>query len=103
MQQELPEGELIHELADPDTGEPLALIDLAWPNGLQESTCQSVALLLDGTVEAEAAMPRVGYQRFQIYFTTGQLASPCRGGRYTRISCPFNSPACSMAVATRPA
>ena len=43
----LPEGELMYELTDPSTGDPLAVLDLAWPNGLQEGLSQPVALLLD--------------------------------------------------------
>ena len=31
----LPAGEYLHELADPESGELLAIIDLAWPDGLQ--------------------------------------------------------------------
>ncbi len=38
-----------------------------------------------------------------LLFPVGQLPTSWRDGRYTRISCPFNSPACSRAVATRPA
>jgi hypothetical protein len=29
------EGELLYEVADKETGEPLAVLDLAWPEGLQ--------------------------------------------------------------------
>lgn len=63
-QQGLPEGELMYDLADPDTGESLALIDLAWPNGLQEGYSQPVALLLDESAETEEAVNRAGYQFF---------------------------------------
>lgn len=63
-QQGLPEGELMYELADSDTSEPLALIDLAWPNGLQEGYSQPVALLLDESPETEETVNRAGYQFF---------------------------------------
>ena len=43
----LPEGRYEHELAHPETGAPLAILDLAWPNGLQEGYSQPVAVLLD--------------------------------------------------------
>ena len=43
----LQEGQLEHELAHPDTGDPQAILDLAWSNGLQESYSQPVAVLLD--------------------------------------------------------
>ena len=44
--QGLPEGKLGYELSHPETGDPLAILDLAWPNGLQDSYSQPVALLL---------------------------------------------------------
>ena len=40
----LPEGHIQHELAHPETGDPLAILDLAWPNGLQEGFSDPVAL-----------------------------------------------------------
>ena len=43
----LPEGQVEHELAHAGTGAPLAILDLAWPNGLQEGFSEPVALLLD--------------------------------------------------------
>ena len=42
----LPEGHIEHELSHPETGDPLAILDLAWPNGLQEGYSGPVALLL---------------------------------------------------------
>ncbi len=62
--QGLPEGELLYELADPETGEPLAILDLAWPAGLQEGLSQPVALLLDEPVETIEAANRAGYRCF---------------------------------------
>ena len=44
--QGLPEGYIEHELAHPETGDPLAILDLAWPIGLQEGYSEPVALLL---------------------------------------------------------
>lgn len=44
---DLAEGQVGYELAHPDTGEPLAVLDLAWPDGLQEGLTEPVALLLD--------------------------------------------------------
>jgi hypothetical protein len=34
------------DLADPATGEQKAMLDLAWPNGLQEELSQPVAVML---------------------------------------------------------
>ena len=42
----LPEGQIEHELSHPETGDPLAILDLAWPNGLQQGYSEPVALLL---------------------------------------------------------
>ena len=43
----LAEGQVGYELAHPETGEQLAVLDLAWPDGLQEELTEPVALLLD--------------------------------------------------------
>jgi hypothetical protein len=43
----LPAGEYQYELIDPSTNEPVAILDLAWPDGLQEGLSQPVALLID--------------------------------------------------------
>ena len=42
----LPEGQLLFELTEGD-GQPVALLDLAWPTGLQAGLSEPVALLLD--------------------------------------------------------
>jgi hypothetical protein len=47
VEQGLPEGEPSHEVADPETGDPIAILDLAWPEGLQEGLSEPVALLLN--------------------------------------------------------
>jgi hypothetical protein len=53
VQQGLPEGELRYELVDEKTRELAAILDLAWPNGLQEGLSQPVAVLLDEGAEVE--------------------------------------------------
>ncbi|MCK4376302.1 MAG: hypothetical protein KAX19_13275, partial [Candidatus Brocadiae bacterium] len=63
-QQGLPEGECPYELADPESGEPIAILDLAWPDGLQEGLSQPVALLIDEGRETEEAANRAGYRYF---------------------------------------
>lgn len=62
--QGLPEGEFLFELADPDTGEAYGVLDLAWPDGLQEGLSGAVALLLNEPGETEAAANRAGYRYF---------------------------------------
>jgi hypothetical protein len=64
VQQGLSEGEYLDELTDALTGEPLAVLDLAWPSGLQEGYSQPVALLIDEDQETEEAANRVGYRYF---------------------------------------
>lgn len=64
-EQGFPEGELGYNLTD-DTGELIAILDLAWPNGLQEGLSQPVALLIDEGEDTEEAANSQGYR----YFTT---------------------------------
>ncbi len=63
-EQGLPEGEIEYELVDPKSGETVAILDLAWPNGLQEGYSQPVALLIDEPTEVEEAVNRAGFQFF---------------------------------------
>ncbi len=60
----MPEGEFTYEIADQVTSEPLAILDLAWPNGLQEGYSQPVALLIDEERETEEAANKAGYRFF---------------------------------------
>lgn len=62
--QGLPAGEYMYELADPETGEALAILDLAWPQGLQEGYSEPVALLIDEGKETEEATNQAGYRYF---------------------------------------
>lgn len=64
VQRGLPEGESPFELAGPITGEPLAVIDIAWPTGVQEGYSQPVALLLNEEPETAEIVNRAGYRYF---------------------------------------
>lgn len=64
--QGLPRGEYSYELVNEKTGQPLALLDLAWPRGIQEGLTQPVALLLDESRETEEIVNRAGY----LFFTS---------------------------------
>ncbi|OGQ96506.1 MAG: hypothetical protein A2521_09485 [Deltaproteobacteria bacterium RIFOXYD12_FULL_57_12] len=64
MEQSLPAGMLMHEIADPETGSPVVLLDLAWPNGLQEGFSQPVAVLLNEGPEVLALANRYGFRYF---------------------------------------
>ena len=45
-------------------GEPLAVIDLAWPTGLQEGYSQPVALLIDEDAELGKIVNSAGFRFF---------------------------------------
>lgn len=60
----LPEGSLMHEFADPSSGAPIAMFDLAWPNGLQEGFSQPVAVLLNEEPEVLALANSHGFRYF---------------------------------------
>lgn len=65
-QRSLPEGSLMYEMAEPNSGAPIAMLDLAWPNGLQEGLSQPVAVLLSEETEVHALANSHGFR----YFTT---------------------------------
>ncbi|MBX9789146.1 MAG: hypothetical protein K2Y37_09545 [Pirellulales bacterium] len=60
----LPAGELAYELVDRDTGGVVAILDLAWPNGLQEGLSQPVAVLVAEEEDVEEAASQAGYRFF---------------------------------------
>lgn len=62
--QRLPRGEMAFDLADPDTGEQKAVLDLAWPSGIQEELSQPVAVLLNETRETLGIASQAGYRFF---------------------------------------
>lgn len=63
-EQGLPKGEMQHELADPETGDPVAILDLAWPSGLQEGYSDPVALLLGEEQETLQLANDHGFRHF---------------------------------------
>ena len=60
----LPEGEYEFELTDPGSGDPLAILDLAWPNGIQEGLSEPVCLLLEEEAQTVATASRTGFRCF---------------------------------------
>lgn len=62
-EQGFPEGEPSYDLTD-ETGQLIAILDLAWPNGLQEGLSQPVALLIDEGKDTEEAANSRGYRYF---------------------------------------
>lgn len=59
----LNEGTVNHELLDAN-GNIIALVDLAWPHGIQSGLSEPVALLLNETAETQAAVSQSGYRYY---------------------------------------
>lgn len=57
-------GQMNHEHADVQTGDPLVVLDMAWPDGLQEGLSQPVALLMDYDSETLVRANEAGYRCF---------------------------------------
>ncbi|RNE89815.1 DUF262 domain-containing protein [Marichromatium sp. AB32] len=78
----LPRGTLSFDLADPDSGEQRAILDLAWPGGLQEELSQPVAVLLNEETATIAMASQAGFRcfndtdTFRRYIETSILAEP---------------------------
>ena len=60
----LPEGDIEFELSDPDSGTPLAILDIAWQKGLQAGLSEPVALLLDEGPQTLQVANDCGYRHF---------------------------------------
>lgn len=60
----LPAGELSYELVNERTGDQLAFLDLAWPDGLQSGLTQPVCVLIDEGDDVEDAASLAGYRCF---------------------------------------
>lgn len=52
------------EIVDEESGNPVAILDLAWPNGLQEGLSQPIAILLDEGEDVEEAASHAGFRFF---------------------------------------
>ena len=64
VRQGLAEGEMLYEVADAETGEPLAVLDLAWPEGLQPGLTQPVAILINEDPRTVEAANAAGFRCF---------------------------------------
>ena len=60
------EPELHYEINDEDSGDTVAMADLAWPDGVQHGRTQPVAFLLESDEEMQARLSELGYR----FFTT---------------------------------
>ncbi|MCD8364164.1 MAG: DUF262 domain-containing protein [Lachnospiraceae bacterium] len=59
----LNEGTINHELLD-ESGKTVAIIDLAWPHGIQQGLSEPLALLLNETAETQAVVGKYGYRYY---------------------------------------
>ncbi|MCC8046583.1 MAG: DUF262 domain-containing protein [Clostridiales bacterium] len=59
----LNEGTINHELLD-ESGKTAAIIDLAWPHGIQQGLSEPLALLLNETAETQAVVSKYGYRYY---------------------------------------
>lgn len=64
VEQGLPEGQLSFEYSDPNTGEQIAVFDLAWPKGVQENLSDPAVVLLNEGEEILALASGGGYRCF---------------------------------------
>jgi hypothetical protein len=60
----LPRGEIAYELSDPGTGQALAVLDLAWPDGVQRGLSERVCVLLNEPPETLATASKNGFRCF---------------------------------------
>ncbi|MFZ4617662.1 MAG: GmrSD restriction endonuclease domain-containing protein, partial [Rectinemataceae bacterium] len=60
----LPAGILTFDLADPSSGDQRAVLDLAWPVGIQEGLSQPVTVLLNEPASVIALVSQAGYRCF---------------------------------------
>ena len=63
LQKGLNPGEIYYDLAD-DTGNHIATVDIAWPEGIQTGLSNPTVLLLGQPVEVVEAVNNAGYRYF---------------------------------------
>ncbi|MDY0104557.1 MAG: DUF262 domain-containing protein [Lentimicrobium sp.] len=63
-EKKLPDGILLYDFSDPETGQQKAIFDLAWPNGIQEELSQPVAVLLNESNEILSIANNAGFRCF---------------------------------------
>ena len=64
VEQGLPRGTIDYDFSDPQTGEQIAVFDLAWPMGLQEELSQPVVVLLNEEAAVITLASQAGYRCF---------------------------------------
>ncbi len=56
-------GTMNHELLD-ENGTVAAIIDLAWPHGIQNGLSEPIALLMNESAETQALVSKHGYRYY---------------------------------------
>ena len=85
QENDLPWGEVEYELVGQESGDAEAILDLAWPGGVQSGYSESVALLIDEGPEVIQAASNNGYRvftdivEFKTYIKTDVLGDPYYG------------------------
>ena len=64
VENELPPGEIAYELVHPTTEDIVAILDLAWPQGLQTGFSSPVAVLIEEEADVMIATQSAGYRVF---------------------------------------
>jgi hypothetical protein len=64
IEQGLAEGVMSHELVDNTTGDQRAVLDLAWPTGVQQERTEPVAVLIGESAELVALASSAGFRCF---------------------------------------
>ena len=64
LDQGLTEGMLSYEHVDPENGQQHTVLDIVWPDGIQEGLSQPVAVLLNEPPDVLAAANQAGYRCF---------------------------------------
>lgn len=62
--QGLPHGVIAYDFADPESGQQIAVFDLAWSAGIQEELSQPVAVLINETNETLSIASEAGFRCF---------------------------------------
>ena len=60
----LPRGEVSYDFADAESGQQLAVFDLAWPSGIQEELSQPAAVLLNAEASIITLARQAGFKCF---------------------------------------
>jgi hypothetical protein len=61
----LPSGDLLYEVSDEHSGDPECILDLAWPEGLQQGLSSPVAIVLEENPAVAICAARRGFRCFE--------------------------------------